>query len=259
MSWHRIRMVVLHSWYHLHHSMETFVDLFYTSVLQTLVFGLIALYFAQRGSMQGAVIVMGLIFWQVVNAAQYSVSIGMMWEVWSRSFSTLFISPLTMTEFFVGQMIFSLFKSMLSAVMVAVVVYWMYGFSVLELGWWLPIYFVELMIFGWAVGLFVNGLIMRFGIDIQSFAWGVLGVFQPISAVFFPVTVLPKAWQFLAWRVPLTYFFEAARGQLQGVYYPEYLVYGSLLNIVYLVLGYVFLRSMHARGKRTGAFARMEG
>src|SRR3989344_8755611 len=102
MRWYRIRTISLHSWYHLTHSRETLVDLFYGPIMQIFVFGFIATYFAQSGTSQATIIILGFIFWTVVAISQYSISLGMMWEVWSKSFSTLFITPLSMGEFVAG-------------------------------------------------------------------------------------------------------------------------------------------------------------
>ncbi len=259
MHWYRIRTIALHSWYHLTHSRETFVDLFYGPIVQIFVFGFIATYFAQAGTSQATIIILGFVFWTIVTIAQYSISLGMLWEVWSKSFSTLFITPLTMKEFILGHIVGSIFKCTVVFLFLAVAANFFYHFSVFSLGGWLLIYITEMMMFGWAIGMFVNGLIIRFGTNIQSLAWGVLMLFQPLGATLFPVDILPYWLQRIAWCIPLTYIFEAARSHLfQQLLRLDLLFWGFVANLIYLSFGVWFLSRMYHWARETGEFARME-
>ena len=100
MSIKRIKTAILHSWYHFRHSMETWVDVFWNSALQMLVFSFIAAAFVgTTNELYGAYIVVGMILWNIVWSAEYAMTIGVLWEIWSHSLSTLLISPLTLEDF----------------------------------------------------------------------------------------------------------------------------------------------------------------
>lgn len=260
MNLRRINTIILHSWYHLSHSLETVIDLFWYSTIQIIVFGFVALYFNESGNSQATIILLGLFFWEIVQVGQYSISIGALWEIWSRSFSNLFITPLTLTEFLIGQMISGFIKSIAVFVLMAIVGIVFYNFSVFNLGLLvLSISFLELLVFSWAAGLFILGIIFRYGRSIQSLAWSLIFLIQPISAVFYPVDVLPKTLQKIAFTIPTTYIFEVIRLKFaSGRVEWNYLAIATILNLVYFVLSFWYIQLMFNRSKETGDFARME-
>ena len=56
MSWHRIKALLLHSWYHTSHSKETQVDLVWYPVIQFFIFGLIAKVISQQSTAMAEVL-----------------------------------------------------------------------------------------------------------------------------------------------------------------------------------------------------------
>ena len=66
----------------------------------------------------------------------------------------------------------------------------------------LVLFFINLMIMGWSVALGVVSLILRHGAGAEALAWSVLFGLTPFSAVFYPVSVLPKVLQPSRWRCP---------------------------------------------------------
>ena len=159
---------------------------FWNPFIQTWIYVLIAASFAQAGDQRGLFVIVGMIFWQIVWVGQYAICVGALWEIWSRSFSSLFISPLSMGEYIVGQMISGAVKSLLAVGMTSVVAFFLYHFSIFSIGWMLPIYYLELLIFSWATGLMVLSLIFRFSTQVQSLSWALIFLVQPFGAVFIP-------------------------------------------------------------------------
>lgn len=261
MSAQRISIVLLHSWYHFKHSMETWVDLFLNSIVQMVVFIFIALYLSGGvNSERGTFMLAGAILWNAIWVGQYGITIGALWEIWHKSFSSLFVTPLSIEEFIVGQMISGFIKAIAALAVTGGIGYLMYGFSLFELGGMLAVYIMELMLFSWALGLFVLALIIRFGTSIQSLSWMLVFLFQPIGAVFYPVTILPEVVRPIAYALPITYIFEAVRYQLtMGTVHGQNLAIATIMNIIVLIASYVFLKFIYAQAKKSGAFARMEG
>ena len=115
------------------------------------------------------------------------------------------------------------------------------------------------MIFGWTAGLIILGIVFTFGKRLQALTWGLIWIFQPLTAVFFPVTVLPPALQWLAYALPPTYTFEAARAALTStVVNWQYAAIGFAENLVYFFLALWFFYFMWRRSKNSGQFARNE-
>jgi ABC-2 type transport system permease protein len=258
--WPRIKSVILHAWHHLTHSVETWVDIFWFPMIQALVFGGIAVFFVRStGSTAGKFVVMGIILWYGMEAGSYSIAIGTLWEVWAHSFSSLFVSPLTVEEFVAGHMIFGLFKQLVTITILSIVGYLTFHFSILSIGITLPLHFLLAMTFGCAIGMFVLGLILRFGTRIQSLAWGFIYIIQPIVGVFYPISVLPLFLQQIAFCLPPTYVFESARHAItNGAPRWDYLVISFILDLIYFVLAYIFMKRMWEWARSSGELARME-
>lgn len=258
MNWYRIRAILLHSWYHASHSMETWIDLLWFTVFEALVFGFMTIFFAQNDATFAHALMLGLVLWEVVRIGQYSITVSIMWEVWSKSFSSMFISPLTLKEMIMGQMLSGLVKTILVTVLVSLISWFFFGFNILQLGLWFVAYFFILIMFAYASGIFITGLIFRYGTDIQSLAWGLIFMLQPISAIFYPLSVLPVQIQWLARLSPITWVMEAARQQLSGQgINPQYLLIATGLTTVYFVGASLFLNTMYQSSRRTGSFARL--
>ena len=255
----RITTILLHSWYHFWHSMETWVDLFLNSIIQMSVFVFIALYFSGGQSLQGKFMIAGAILWNIIWVGQYTIAVGALWEIWSKNLSSLFVTPLTLEEFLTGHMIAGLIKSLASMSVTALVGFMMYRFSILQLNLWLIVYIAELIVFSWAMGMFVLAIILRFGTNVQSLSWLLVFLVQPFGAVFFPVTVLPRLLQTVSFGLPVTYVFEAIRAQIShGVIETNGLFIATILNLVYFVVSYLFIKFTFAAAKKSGGFAQIE-
>jgi ABC-2 type transport system permease protein len=119
--------------------------------------------------------------------------------------------------------------------------------------------FLNLTLFAWAIGIVLLGLIFRYGTRIQAIAWGIIFLFQPFTAAFFPLSVLPKALQIFALFLSPTFVFEAARAALES---PQvnwiYMGIAFAENILYIILALLFFKRMFEKSKDTGQFARNE-
>ena len=68
-------------------------------------------------------------------------------------------------------------------------------------------------------------MILRHGMGAESLAWLAVFTLSPISAVYYPVSILPRWLQHVAWALPSTYVFEGMRTLLfQKVFRADYLV-----------------------------------
>src|SRR5947209_20223051 len=134
----------------------------------------------------------------------------------------------------------------------------LYHYSIFAMGLPLLAFFAALLIMGWALGLAVCGLILRQGMGAEGMAWTVVFTLSPISAVYYPVSILPGWLQHAAWALPSTYVFEGMRAVLfSGVFRTDYFLSAVALDIVFLGLGaLVFSVSFH-NARRRGALLQM--
>ena len=239
--------------------METWIDLFWFALINVFVFGFISSYLTKNVG-EANFLIVGIVMWETVVVGQYTVTVGMLWEIWSHSFSNIFVSPLTFWEFVWGQALSGLVKAGVVIAGALLIANLVFKYNFFSLGWPLIFYFSILFIFAVAAGIFVNSLIFRFGTDIQSLAWGLIYLLQPISAIFYPVSVLPPAIRPVAYLSPVTYIMESIRSQMTV----DVVLWNNVgtalgLSIFYLGLSIWIAKRALVRAKETGAFARMGG
>ena len=90
-------------------------------------------------------------------------------------------------------MVMSIIRLAIGMVPVTLLAIWFFGFNLWALGFALAAFFANLMLTGWAVGIFVSGLVLRNGLGAETFAWSIMFLFLPLTCVYYPVAVLP-AW-----------------------------------------------------------------
>jgi ABC-2 type transport system permease protein len=224
------------------------------------VFGFFSLFLSSR--VDGPAkhyLLLGMLLWEVVRVTQYSISLGAMWEVWSRNLTNLFVTPLRLQEYLVAAVISGAAKSLLILSVVSLIAFALFDFTITDVGIAnLALAFVDLSMFSVAVGLMVLGIVFRYGTRIQALAWGIIFLFQPLTAVYFPLDTLPGVLVTLAHALPPTYVFEMARDNLsdRAVQWDMVLL-PFALNLVYLTAALWFFNAMQLSSKRSGQFAKL--
>ncbi len=172
----------------------------------------------------------------------------------------MFITPLSMTEYVVAQMISGAIKAVVLFGMVSLIALLVFGFNLFAIGFITPaLLFVNLLCFAYSIGLIILGIILRMGTRIQALAWGLVLIFQPLTAAYYPLDVMPPPLQAVARVLPPTYVFEAARASLStpGVHW-EYMAIAAGQNVLYFALAIWFFAYMYRRSRQIGQFARNE-
>ena len=260
MSLKRIKALLIEEYYITIHSLEVIIDLFFLSIMSVIVFGFFSLFLSSEVEGPAAqYLLLGMLLWEVVRVMQYSISLGAMWEVWSRNLTNLFVTPLLIPEYLVAAIISGSAKSVLILTTVSGIAAILFDFNILSIGLLnLGLAFVNLAVFAVAVGLIILGIIFRYGTRIQALAWGVIFLFQPLTAVYFPLDTLPPALQSIACALPPTYVFEMARDNLSDRSIDWAAVVKPFgLNLMYLMAALWFFSFMHAASKRSGQFAKL--
>jgi ABC-2 type transport system permease protein len=113
--------------------------------------------------------------------------------------------------------------------------------------------FANLIFMGWSIGLMTTGFILKWGPPAEALAWAIPGLIQPISAVFYPVSVLPGWLQPIALCFPASHVFEGMRQSLSGREIdPMHIWLAFLLNVIYMVLAGLLFKSCLDGAKRRG-------
>ena len=264
MSLTRIKAIILQEIYITRHSLEVFIDLFYFSIITVIIWGLISLYLNTNGTstnqLTGYSLLTGMILWEVIRVIQYSVSVGALWNIWSRNLSNMFMSPLSLIEYMVAGLISGILKALLTLLIISFISILLFKFNIFQIGILnLFIYFINLTLFSWAIGIIILAFIFRYGTRIQALAWGAVFIFQPLTGAFFPIEILPIALQKIAYFIPATHVFESARTNLINPS-TDWNQIGimSIENIIYLIISLLFFNKMFNKSKETGQFAKNE-
>jgi ABC-2 type transport system permease protein len=238
------------------------LELAYWPILQMCIWGFTASFLRTRmgnpAIMAGAALLGGVLLWEVTLRSQMGVSISFLEEIWSRNLGHLFVSPLRPYEMIAALVGMSVIR-MLLGVMPAILLAWaFYAFNLFTLGPVLVLFFVNLMIMGWSVALAVVSLILRHGAGAEALAWGVTFGLAPFSAVFYPVSVLPRVMQPIALALPTTHVFEGMRGiLLDGVVRWDHLAAAFGLNLVWLAAAALVFAWQFHQARVRGALVSM--
>ena len=216
MSISRIKGILLQELYITKRSLEVIMDLFFFSFVFVIAFGFVTKSLTADVSTNTAkFLLLGILLWEIIRITQYSMSVGALWNVWSHNLSNMFVAPISLKEYMLAHVVSGGIKALIVFGGLSIVAANLFGLNVLDLGLNnLVLHFINLTIFSWSVGIILLGVIFRFGTRIQALAWGLVYIFQPLTAAFFPVKILPPFLQTLAYTLPPTYVFEAARGNL---------------------------------------------
>ena len=251
---HRINAIILRHAYLHRRSPARVMEVFFWPVMDLLVWGYITAYLNELALSDTVLFFIGaMILWDVLYRSQQAISLSITEEFWVRNFINLFISPLSIPEFISALCLVGFIKSVVTTVVLAILALFLYQFDLLQLGLGLLPFYGNLLLFGWAVGLFTMGIILRYGRAAEALIWGMPFLLQPLSAVFYPVNVLPEWLQAVALSLPSTYVFQGMRQVMEG----GGINWGQMelalgLNLVYMVLGGLFfglmLRSVRIKG-----------
>lgn len=246
-SFRRVFALNLRIFYLMRHSIDRSLDMLYWPLLDLFLWGITSLYFHTYAPSSPVVTVMvlGVILWLVIIRGQYELSVNVLEEIWNRNLINIFAAPLRLSEWVLATLMMGVLKAAVSFTVGALIALLVFKVNVFMLGWFILPFMALSLMTGWAMGLFVSGVILRWGSKLQALAWTLIWVISPFSAVYYPVSILPFWAQKISAFIPTSYVFESARAVLlKGTFDPLFLLVSLLLNIIYLTLaGWFFYTS----------------
>src|SRR6202044_3230676 len=113
------------------------------------------------------------------------------------------------------------------------------GFNLYGIGFPLVAFFCNLIFTSWSVGIFVSGLVLRYGLGAESIVWTLMFGMMPLACIYYPVTVLPDWLQVVAWSLPPTYVFEGMRSLLmEHIFRADLMVDALAINVVLITISF---------------------
>jgi ABC-2 type transport system permease protein len=256
-SLRRVYALVLRHTYLLRSSGPRILELVYWPTVQMILWGFITVFLVNHSSwiaQASGVLLSGVLLWDVLFRGQLGVSLVFMEEMWSRNLGHLFVSPLRPFELGCALITMSLIRTLIGVGGAALIAIPLFDFSVFSLGLPLLAFFINLIVMGWAIGLLVSGIVLRYGLGAESMAWIAIFAVQPISGVYYPIETLPVWLQYVAAILPSSHVFEGMRSVLfDHTFRVDLLLHAVLLNVVYLAAGFVsflaFFKVARVRGQ----------
>src|SRR5207245_1098010 len=145
-----------------------------------------------------------MILWDIFFRAQQALSVSFLEDIWTRNLANVFVTPVTTVEFVLAMMLLGVMKVTVIGFLLAALALPLYTFNIFQFGTQLIPFVLNLLLSGWGMGIITTAMILRFGQGAEALAWAIPFAFQPFSAVFYPVAVLPPVLRPLALALPTT-------------------------------------------------------
>ncbi len=260
-SLRRIHGLTLRHLYLYKESWPRLVEMMYWPILNIILFGFISMAIMRRtghADVTTDAYLGGLMLAEILVRSSMAMLIMYMEEVWSRNLGHLFASPLRLRDYIAALMTLSTARCLIAVIPAFAIVYFLFDFSILRMGWALPLYTALLCFNGWWYGMLVISLLMRFGLAAEWLGWMCSWLLMPFMAPYYPVSILPKAFQYISWSLPSTYVFESMKQQMAtGAIRFDYLGIALALNILYLGLAALVVRRAFAHARNSGGLLQM--
>ena len=253
----RIRAMLYRHAYLLLGSWPRLLDLIYWPTVQMVLWGFITQFLVgQSGwvAQAAGVFLSAVLLWDTLFRGQLGVSMCFLEEMYARHLGHLFVSPLRPGELVIANFLVSLMRVLIGVGGASLLAIPIFHFSIIgALGWALIPFFAVMMLFGWAIGLIIAGLVIRLGLGAESLAWAAIFFIQPFSAVYYPIETLPVAVRWIAYLLPSAPVFEGMRAVLVENRF-DWALFGQAVAVlaVWLVVGGIAFTLLFHSARRRG-------
>ncbi|MEA2093294.1 MAG: ABC transporter permease [Pseudomonadota bacterium] len=254
-SLRRINSMVLRYTYLVRRSWPRILELVYWPAVQLILWGFITEFFVTNSTwlaQASGVLLAAVMLWDVLFRGQLGVSLAFFEEMYSRNLGYLFASPLRLFELIGALLLISMIRTLIGISGAALLAIPLFDFSIFGLGLPLLGFFFNLLVMGWAIGLLVSGLVLRYGLGAESLAWVAIFAIAPVSGIYYPIAVLPDWLQAVAWMLPSSHVFEGMRAVMfEHVFRADLMIQAALMNVLMIMVGTgVFLRAFNSARQR---------
>jgi ABC-2 type transport system permease protein len=257
----RVAALLLRHIYLLRTSWPRALELVYWPVVSMVIWGFTSQFLMTNSSYvarAGGVMLAGVMLWDVMFRSQLGVSMSMLEELWSRNLGHLFVTPLRPYEWLIALLTMSLIRVVIGVAPAMLLAIPLYHYSIFTLGLPLLAFFMLLLVMGWALGLLIDALLLRHGLGAESLAWAAVFLLAPASAVYYPLSILPRWLQDAAAFLPSAHVFEGMRAVMfDHVFRLDHFIAAALLDLVYLAVGAIVFLYAFRRARHRGALLQM--
>ncbi len=233
----RVAAMLLRYLYLLRSSWPRVLELIYWPTIQMILWGFMSQFLRTNSSWVASafgVLLAAVLLWDVMFRGQLGVSMSFLEEMWARNLGHLFVSPLRPYEWVLSLLAMSLIRVIIGVVPAMLL--------------------ANLLVMGWALGLIITALILRHGMGAETIAWLAIFILAPVSAVYYPVAILPGWLQYVSAALPSAHVFEGMRALMFAhVFRLDHFAAAVALNLLYIALGAVAFLWSFRSARRRGA------
>lgn len=263
MNPNRIFAIFIRQWFLLKTNPIRFLNVFLWIFIDILQWGFISKYLGTFGGATFSIVTVllgSIILWDFMSRIQQGIMMAFFEDNWSKNFINFFASPLKIREYLSGLVLFSLITGMVGFLVMLIIAEAFFDYNFFEVGILILPFFASLIIFAIAIGIFISGLVFRYGSTAEWLSWPIPFVISIFCGVYYPLSTLPQAMQFVSKLIPASYIFENFRSlsRTPGFSAENWngLVISLALSLFYLLASYIYFYSVYRRNLKTGSIAR---
>jgi ABC-2 type transport system permease protein len=237
-------------------NMYAFVELLFWPSVGAIQIGMLGIFLALTPEMK-AFLLTGAIVSGALQVAQVDVAYGLLFDVWSKSLKQTFVTPIEHYHYILGSWLFGVCRGI-------IVFFALGGFCILIFKFYLPspiitaLSITGIFLSALVIGMCVIFVILYFGQRIVEVVWMITTLVMLICGIYYPVSMLPKALQYVAGAIPITYFLEYYRtGYGFKPVFAHPLIRGFGLSIFYIIVMFFMLDIAHKRARKTGMIIKL--
>src|SRR6185437_10712743 len=163
----RIRALIMRHAFLLVKSWPRLVSMAYYPTVTMVLWAFVTLYLAPTNRFLAdalGLFIGAVLLWDVLFRGQLGVSLTFIEEMYSRNLGNLFVSPLRLYELIIGQLAMSVMRTLIGVGGACFFAWLLFRYSIFSMGLPLIAFFACLLAFGWAIGLAVSAMILRYGL-----------------------------------------------------------------------------------------------
>lgn len=260
MNFNRVSAIVLRQYYLIRGSISRVLPLFVWIAIDIVLWGFITKYLnsvVSSGLNFVPQLLGAVLLWDFFMRVMQGVTMAFFEDVWSRNFLNVFATPLLISEYVSGLVLSSIATSLIALIVMLVLATVAFGLSFFVYGLMLAPFLLVLFLFGIALGIMANGMVLRLGPAAEWFVWPIPAIISPFAGVFYPLSTLPQWMQYFSYVLPPAYVFESMRAIISGgPASVTAVLWGGCLAVLYIVLACWFFGRVYQHALRTGLIAR---
>src|SRR3989338_4204064 len=174
MSVTRISAVVLRQMFLIRFNLARLFGIFVWIILDVILWGFLTKYLDTVGfsNLDFATVLLGaVILWGFLVRIHQGTIMAYMEDFWSRNLLNFFSSPLRVSEYVSGIVATSIITGLAGFLVMLALAWLFFAYNIFSTGIYILPFLVIIFIFGIALGIFTNSIMMRVGPSAEWFAW----------------------------------------------------------------------------------------